>query len=435
MKKTLIIIALLLFHFTKAQQTTLQVVNKNLVTVSGQTITLRGINYPLIDDGNINPADAVSYQFYINEAAKTGANAIRLPWYTNGVHWRDVQTPGTLNGYNVNGHLNNIIAYCISKKMIPILEIHDLTCSDDWSSFNTTVMNFWTSPSVLALIENNKSHLIINLANEFDKVRWANNPTKALTTFKNNYNTAIATLRNAGIKVPIMIDAPDCGQSSSELLSIAESMNATDSIHNLVFSAHAYWGGYAATLAQIQTKLNEAQSKNVCFLLGEVAKNQDDGSCGNLNLASIYPQILTEAGSRNIGWLAWTYAQDCSVAREMTTNGTFGTLTSFGNDIVNNTIYGLKSTSGYGATVLSNGKFSSENLKIAVFPNPSKGQFTIETEAVLKKVQVYDVVGKEMKLIKKNSGNYEIYNPKVGIYFLKIETENGYSIAKKINVQ
>ena len=38
------------------------------------------------------------------------------------------------------------------------------------------------------------------------------------------------------------------------------------------------------TLAKVQAKLNKAQNTNVCFVLGEVAKNQDNNSCGDLDL-------------------------------------------------------------------------------------------------------------------------------------------------------
>ena len=111
-----------------AQQATLEVDGKILTTVSGQQITLRGINYPVIDDGSISLSNTVQYQHKIDQAALTGANAMRIPWYTNGTHWRDVQTPGTISGYVNNGHLSSILAYCHSKGMIPILEIHNATC-------------------------------------------------------------------------------------------------------------------------------------------------------------------------------------------------------------------------------------------------------------------------------------------------------------------
>ncbi|RYZ83448.1 MAG: hypothetical protein EOP06_19955, partial [Proteobacteria bacterium] len=338
MRKAIVFLFALAGTAMSGQQTTMQVNGKILTTVSGNEITLRGINYPIIDDGSISLANPVQWQHKIDQAALTGANAIRLPWYLNGTHWKDNATPGTTQGLVNNGHLNNLLAYCHSKGMVPIVEIHNVTCSNDWSAFNGAVMNWWKSPQVLSIIEANKAYLIINLANEFGYVNWAGNATAALQVFQTNYNQAISSLRALNVNVPIMIDATECGQSSTELLSISESMVAADPAHNLIFSAHSYWLNYANSVAAIQTKLDEAAAKNVHFVLGEVANGQDNNGCADAPL--MYETILSEACQRNIGWLAWTYDQDCSV-REMTANGEFSTLTPWGNVVVHNTAFGL----------------------------------------------------------------------------------------------
>ena len=428
---------LLVFQLVASAQTTMKVVGHNLTTPAGQTVVLRGVNYPIINEGSISLSNPAQYQAYIDQVALTGANAIRIPWYTNGQSWRDQPasggTPGTVNGYVANGHLNNMVAYCISKNMIPILSIHDdthITCHTDWNHFNTAVMNFWTSPAVLNLIENNKARIIINLANEFDYVRWTGNQTTALNNFKTNYNAAINTLRNAGVTVPIMIDAPDCGQSSTELLSIAESMNTSDPQHNLIFSSHAYWGGYASTLAQVQSKLNEAQNTNVCFVLGEIANNQDDASCGDLGLYTLYPQILTEACSRNIGWLAWTFNFDCtqysasfnsSTYRVISTTSNASNLTTFGNNIVNNANWGLKALNGCGANtaVLATNAFEQPKLHLVLYPNPTSSSITVVSPEIIN-FQLLDIHGRIMQ-----SGNFikgensmDISSFTNGVYFI-----------------
>ncbi|OYU82348.1 MAG: hypothetical protein CFE23_01115 [Flavobacterium sp. BFFFF1] len=435
-------LGLLLLNSSVFSQTTMKVVGKNLTYPTGQTAILRGVNYPLINQGDISLADAASVHAYIDQVALTGANCVRLPWYSNGQSWRDITsdggTPGTVNGYVTNGNLNDIIAYCITKNLIPILSIHDdsyITCNNDWNHFNTAVMNFWTSPAVISLINNNQSRIIINLANEFDYVRWSDNQAVALNNFKANYNAAIATLRNAGIHVPIMIDAPDCGQSSTELLSVAESMNTADTEHNLIFSAHAYWGGYANSLAQIQTKLDEAQNTNVCFILGEIAPNQDDGGCGNLNLSTLYPQILQQACSRNIGWLAWTFNFDCSAVREMSSTSSVSNLTVFGNNIINNPNYGLKSTGGCGAIILDTSHEELQELEAIIYPNPSQGRFMIKTNLAIKKVQAFDLPGKEIAILKNKENDYSFRNVQPGSYFLRIETATGVVFIKKFNIQ
>ena len=437
MKKLILFCFIAIQNIAFSQQTTLKVVGKNLTLTNGQTIILRGVNYPFIDDGNLNMTSPASYQTYINEVAKTGANSLRIMWYTDGTHWRDnIQfgTPGTMNGYVNNGNLNNVVAYCITKNMIPILEIHNVTCTNDWTTFNGAVMNFWKSPAIQTLITNNKSKLIINLANEFGLVRWGANPVQDLQIFKNNYNVAIASLRALNINVPIMIDAPDCGQSSTEMLSVAETMNTADSQNNLIFSAHTYWGGYASTLPQIQAKLNEAQNTNVCYILGEVAKNQDNASCGDLDLSGIYPLILQEACPRNIGWLAWSFSQDCSPARNMTPNGQFNNLTAFGDDIVNNVNYGLKSAGTCRAASLSKEQFDVKPAQISIFPNPSSGKFTISANQKIEQITCTDVLGKQFELQAFEFNSYQINRCNKGIYILKIVMENGLLVYKKIIV-
>jgi len=441
MLKHLLFLACCVVGNAWSQQTTLQVIGKDLTAINGESIVLRGVNYPFINQGDISLDDAAGYQHYIDEVAATGANAVRIPWYTSGQNWRDIPgpqtngTPGTVDGYVTNGHLSNIIAYCISKQLVPILSIHDddyITCKDNWAYFNSTVMDFWTSQEVLNLIETNRSQLIINLANEFDYVRWGGNQASELNTFKTNYLAAVSTLRNAGVNVPIMIDAPDCGQSSTELLSVAEEMNTADSRHNLIFSSHAYWYGYANSLSQVQTKLNEAAATNVCFVLGEVATNQDGdnpGECGFYNLATLYPQILTEACSRNIGWLAWTFNFDCSSDRQMSATSSSSNLGVFGNDIVFNTNYGLKSTNGCGAVLPSGNTnaISTTGLNdVQISPNPANTFLQVDAPFENIQLAIVDLQGKTIfQTVHQLHSTIDVSTFQQGVYVITLKSGLG----------
>ena len=139
--RRLILFLFFLYGF-HAQAISLQTYGRYLKNGSGDTIILRGVNYALIDDGSISLANPTQYQNKINQVVMTGANCIRLPWYTSGTHWRDLPssggTAGTVQGYVTNGHLSNIIAYCHSKGLLVILELHDGTCSNNWTYFNST---------------------------------------------------------------------------------------------------------------------------------------------------------------------------------------------------------------------------------------------------------------------------------------------------------
>jgi len=440
MKNIYLFALVTIFSCHSQQQQTLKVVGKNLTTTPGETVVLRGINYPIIDDGSISLTNAAQYQHKIDEAAKTGANAIRIPWYTDGAHWRDIPgspsfgTPGTVMGYVNNGHLSNLIGYIRSKGMIPILEIHNVTCSNDWNAFNNTVMPWWKLPVILNLIETHKAYLIINLANEFGQARWTGNTTAGMNVFKTNYNAAISQLRALNVNVPIMIDAPDCAQSSTEMLSVAEGMVASDPQHNLIFSSHAYWIGYAQNQVLVQAKLNEAQNTNVCYVLGEVASTQDGetpADCGQYSLANLYPIVLNEACSRNIGWLGWTYTLDCSSPREMTTNGEFNTLTAYGNDLVNNSVYGLKSSGGCGASLLASSEFKGEN-KLTISPNPATNRIFIRGSETIENAKIFDISGRLLRNVTSNFETIDVAFLKSGSYIIQVQMSGNRMLSQKL---
>lgn len=416
---------------------TMYVEGKDLYTASGQKITLRGINYPIIDEGWNTLDNEADYKFKIDEAAKTGANAIRIPWYSNGVHWMDNITPGTVDGFVNDGTLSEIIRYSHEKGMIPILELHDpnlldengnveeyrITCSNNWNYFNTVVRNFWKSEAILNLIEENKEYLIINLANEFGYANWTGNTQQAMNIFETNYSTLIHEIRQLGVEVPIMIDAPDCGMSSTELLSISESIQDTDPAHNLIFSAHAYWQAYAPTTAAIETKLEEIATTNVPFILGEVASRQDvTGSCSH---TLDYPTILTKSCEKNIGWLAWAYTQDCS-SRVMTTNGVFNTLTNYGQDLVYNADYGLISGGECAAEPLStNDEISNQNSKYKIYPNPSQTEISINNFNEIEEVKIFNLTGSLIQTIRTDFHKMNISFLANGVYTLQITNKEG----------
>lgn len=416
------------------QNNVLQVQNQNLVTPQGQTIILRGVNYPILDEGAISLNNASQYEYYIDQVALTGANSIRIPWNTDGVHWRDIQAAGTLEGYIDNGHLSNLLGYCREKGMIPILEIHDLTCSNDWNSLLTTVQQWWLKPEILDIIEIHREYLIINIANEFGQAVWTENQTAAMNTFKNNYNQIISNLRNAGVDVPVMIDAPDCGMSSTQLLSVAQEMLAQDTKSNLIFSAHTYWYGYANTTAAITTKINEIVASEVCFVFGEIANRQDvtgNPVDGTYDINHIYQEVLTQSCTYGIGWLAWAFNHDWESRREMSATSQFSNLTPYGNDLVNNLVYGLLEGT-CNAVPLSKPNFEIADKPITIYPNPASDYIYIPFSDDIKHIALYDATGKLIKTHVGNNKNIDISDVANGIYHIEIRYDSGTKTEKII---
>ena len=435
MKKILlyVLIVFLLVPFTVIGQTytTLKVIGNELKDSKGNNVVLKGVNYNLLDDGNIKltPTNQ-TYHNYINQVALTGANSIRIPWFTDEFpHWRkNYPNNGTPQAALVGGQLSNLLAYCHTKGLIPILELHDYTCDNNWSNFNNKIRNWWLQPSVLQLIETHKEYLIINIANEFGKVRWTTNQTQSLNTFKVNYQNLIGDLRQAGVDVPIMIDAPDCGQSSSELLSISSNLLSSDSQANLIFSAHTYWYGYAGTTQAIDTKISEILNSNVCFVFGEVSNRQDvtgNQVDGVYNLDAIYQHVLLRSCQNSIGVLIWAFNHDWHVDREMSPTSNVSNLTPFGNDILYNSVYGF--INGNCQSRLSN---DVNALGFSYYPNPTSGYVFFDKTDSFISIDIFDNLGRHLKKISSDFEFIDMTNFSEGMYLFTIRTTNGVTNAK-----
>ena len=176
-----------------------------LYSKDNEKVILRGINHMFIwtdREGKTIP-----------EIAKTGANCVRIVWNTRG---------------RVSD-LDNIITQCISNGMIPIPEIHDTT--GNWDRL-MEAMEFWLREETLQLITNHQQYLIVNIGNE------PGAEVMDADEFFTTYNAIVTKMRASGIRVPLMIDADQWGQSEKNLLEVGPKLLQADPEHNLLFSIH-----------------------------------------------------------------------------------------------------------------------------------------------------------------------------------------------------
>jgi poly(3-hydroxybutyrate) depolymerase len=325
---------------------TLFIQGRNLYDTQSQPVTLRGVNYSVMDDWGFPASDLIS------EIDKSGANTVRLEWY---------KTYAARPAYNATD-LDNLLIKCKTYRIIPILELHDLTCAEDVNRINTELISWWTDPAIVTVLNKHKKYLIINLANEVGRYRWLGYSAAGLNNWKDSYKTAITSIRNAGLNMPIMIDGPDCGTDVRAIVDGGQEIITHDPIHNVIFSVHSYWAGYNGF-----ADLTNAINANLPLVFGEVANKQDeyvngansfchyniDGTTtppNNPTNGFQYQTLLNTLKTNNIGWLAWAWTRDGCPTRNMTSNsptapyGGFNTLTTYGNDIVNNLNYGLLPT-------------------------------------------------------------------------------------------
>jgi len=229
---------------------------------------------------------------------------------------------------------------------------------------NTVLVPWWTNTDVVSILNKHKRYLIINLGNEVGHYRWTTSPTSALANFTNAYITAIKSIRMSGLEMPIMVDAPDCGSTLGAFTSasLGKDLVDNDPRRNVLLSAHAYWAGYDG-----MAELGTPAAATLPIVFGEVANKQDeevDATDANGQRVSRtefcyydldgtteghpsptgfnYQTLLSTIGPMDIGWLAWSWWKDQCASREMTSTGNYADLTPYGDDIVNNAVYGLR---------------------------------------------------------------------------------------------
>jgi hypothetical protein len=82
---------------------------------------------------------------------------------------------------------------------------------------------------------------------------------------------------------------------------------------------------------------------------------------------------------------------------------------------------------------LSTGEFVSDN-SINVYPYPSANFVTINSDSTINSIQLYDVQGRLLQTKMENNAEvtFDISNQSNGIYFFKIQSDNGVKVVKLI---
>ncbi|MCO5259456.1 MAG: cellulase family glycosylhydrolase [Crocinitomicaceae bacterium] len=423
------LLVLLLITFSGLTQ------NQDYFTTSGNKIKdpcgnnfiPRGVNYSLADDwnfpGNLNNGKELSSQISL-----ANPNTVRIQWYVD--YGQSSRPALTLVG------LDSVISRFAAANIASILEIHDFThIHTDTTLFNSQVVAWWTSQPILDLIEKHQSHIFVNVANEYGPSlypppTYTTNPNYAaeITTWVKHYKNVIVRLRNAGIKVPIVIDAPNYGMDYQTVVSNATVFNNHDPLNRIIMSCHTYWGTDAAGMAAI---VNQLSALTVPVIFGEVGNV--DFSCNAIPMNS----FLEACQDKDMGWLAWTWNRDECDDRNMTdnqpgvpsstTDGMFSTLTAYGQTIVNNAIFGLANHAVKADFSCLLGLETIEN-KIEIYPNPVNDILHILVNQPYQQLQitVFDMNGKEILSEELSAGNTAINTESLekGVYILQVEVDN-----------
>ena len=224
----------------------------------------------------------------LEQIARTGANCVRLVW---------TLADGTAS------ELGALVDRCAALGMLPIPEFHDAT--GKWDELETAVSG-WQREDYLRAVLERQDHLVVNIANEVG----GDVPDDE---FVARYSDAVARLRAAGIRCPLLVDATDWGKDYGQLSRAGGRLLESDPERNLMLSAHLWWparrrGGILAEVArEVREALTDSVEKGIPLVVGEFgAAFTGDGTVREDDRIP-WETILEECHRLEIGWLAWSW--------------------------------------------------------------------------------------------------------------------------------
>jgi mannan endo-1,4-beta-mannosidase len=285
----------------------------SLMDANGNNFIMRGVNSPHAW------YDTQAYNA-LTTIANNKANTVRIVWSTSGTASR----------------LQQIIDRCKQLGLIAVVELHDVTGINNASRLND-MAQYFARADIKPVLINNAKYVIVNIANE-----WGDHALSD-TAWRDAYKTAITTIRNAGINNTIMIDASGWGQNSSPIKTQGQALLNHDPQHNVMFAIHMY--GSWNDSSRIGTELQAIKNLGLAVIVGEFGWNYNNGN-NNLGCSVNAQEILNQAQSKGIGYLAWSWTGNDSANAwlDLVSSSDWTTFTSWGNLVFNGT-NGIKATS------------------------------------------------------------------------------------------
>jgi mannan endo-1,4-beta-mannosidase len=296
------------------------VLGRHLYDRCGERVVLRGVNKMIIwTDIDGVPSCA--------EIARTGANAVRMVWLTDGSA----------------AELDEAIGNCVAAGLIPMVELHDGI--GDWSVLPALV-DYWTRPDILDVIDRHHRYLLINIGNE------VGDATVTAAMFRTGYETAVQRMRAAGIHVPLVIDGTDWGKNIDVLQAEGPALIAADPDHNLMFSIHMWWPrlwGYTAQT--VIDELAESAAMDLPLIVGEFGNRWDRSVFG----AIPYLTILEQTHLQGVGMFPWEWGpgNNPQTWLDMTVDGTYDTLFGWGLEVAVSDEFSIANTAVRPASVVT----------------------------------------------------------------------------------
>ena len=339
------------------------VVGSNIYDANGNQFVIRGIDQTEAW-GNTTDNFAALSQF-----PKTQANAVRVNFI-----------PAL--GFSSPSQREQVVQQLISEGIVPIVEDHAASLASTLAPLNAVVSR-WLDPANVAWLKQDEKYVILDIANEWGPADY---------TWAEGYESAIASLRAAGINCLLMIDAPAGGQNIDSVLTWGQQILNSDPQHNVVFSIHMYntWTteqnanivgtGNGFQPYDMATELQKVAAADLPLVVGEFSSDSSSF------VAYSTQQALQIFQSLDLGWIAWSWNADPGdTALDLVTLPGYqynsdADLRPFGNLIINDPTYGLKATSRR-ASIFPPGVAVEPDSNMETTQAGGTAQFTVSLES------------------------------------------------------
>ena len=279
-------------------------------------------------------------------------------------------------------------------------------------------------------------------------------------SFVNNSAPVGGALGSNGVNIDIYNSILWSPNSSSE----AEEYNGNQNI--ITVSNSTVNGGYTGGTNILTTYPNFVDTTTYDFTLQSTSPAIDQGD--TTGISNLIPVIDLNGNSRYMGSsIDLGCYEYCSFVNNITTSLNGTTITATENSagvtyqwldcnnnnaiIPNETAQSFTAnTNGNYACQITNGctidttacvavtsigvgiSENSINNQIAVYPNPTTSQITIDIEEKIKNILIIDITGKTVKNLVPTNNTIDVSNLIKGIYFLQVQTEKGIINSKFI---
>lgn len=225
--------------------------DSQILDVTGEPVLLRGVNLQYGDDPLVR-LDG------LEPIAEVGSNVVRL----------QLREDTTAN------ELEAALGKIVEQNMIAMVmfweEEGKITCTEDDEYLFEKVEELWLDEWIPVLAQRRfQGHLMINIANEWGPLNIWNANSTGYSAYIDTYKILIRKFREAGFKVPLVIDAPHCGQDHNAFLGgRGRELMAADDEKNLVLSVHAYGARWNSS-KEIIRALGQLKPEKVPVVFGE----------------------------------------------------------------------------------------------------------------------------------------------------------------------